>query len=134
MEYEGIYRKTGGAGQSKAITHAFERGDYESFDLRDVDAFNDISSVTSVLKTYFRKLPNPLLTFELHESFVQAACRSASLYEFPVLTPSGSLSRYRCEEECTNADPPATAPRALRNSASPHVASPWVSLKLMPLN
>jgi Rho-type GTPase-activating protein 1/2 len=93
MEYEGIYRKTGGAGQSKAITQAFERGDYESFDLKDVDAFNDISSVTSVLKNYFRTLPNPLLTFELHESFVQAACRSSTFYEFRVLTPCGSLSR-----------------------------------------
>ena len=74
MEYEGIYRKTGGAGQSKAITQAFERGDYDAFDLRDPDAFNDICSVTSVLKNYFRALPNPLLTFELHEAFVQAAC------------------------------------------------------------
>lgn len=73
MDYEGIYRKTGGAGQSKAITHAFERGDYDAFDLQDPDAFNDICSVTSVLKNYFRALPNPLLTFELHEAFVQAA-------------------------------------------------------------
>lgn len=73
MDYEGIYRKTGGSGQSKAITSLFERGDYDAFDLRDSDAFNDISSVTSVLKTYFRNLPNPLLTHDLHESFVSAA-------------------------------------------------------------
>lgn len=75
MDYEGIYRKTGGSSQSKAITQLFERGNYEAFDLRDTDAFNDISSVTSVLKNYFRALPNPLLTFELHHSFVQAASR-----------------------------------------------------------
>ncbi|WVN86424.1 uncharacterized protein L203_101588 [Cryptococcus depauperatus CBS 7841] len=73
MEYEGIYRKTGGSSQSKQITLLFERGDYDAFDLTDVDSFNDISSVTSVLKTYFRSLPNPLLTHELHESFVTAA-------------------------------------------------------------
>lgn len=73
MEYEGIYRKTGGSSQSKQITQLFERGDYDAFDLADVDAFNDISSVTSVLKTYFRSLPNPLFTHELHESFVTAA-------------------------------------------------------------
>jgi len=78
MEYEGIYRKTGGAGQSKAITQAFERGDYDAFDLQDSKAFNDICSITSVLKNYFRALPNPLLTFELHEAFVQAACQSSS--------------------------------------------------------
>lgn len=76
MEYEGIYRKTGGSSQSKQITQLFERGDYDAFDLADVDAFNDISSVTSVLKTYFRSLPNPLFTHELHESFVTAASKS----------------------------------------------------------
>ena len=78
MEYEGIYRKTGGSSQSKQITQLFERGDYDAFDLSDVEVFNDISSVTSVLKTYFRQLPNPLLTHELHESFVAAAGTSAA--------------------------------------------------------
>lgn len=79
MEYEGIYRKTGGSSQSKQITQLFEKGDYDSFDLSDTEVFNDISSVTSVLKNYFRQLPNPLLTHALHESFVTAACRSSSL-------------------------------------------------------
>nr|VWO96982.1 Rho GTPase activator Rga [Ganoderma boninense] len=55
------------------ITQLFERGDYASFDLRDSDRFNDICSVTSVLKAYFRQLPNPLLTFSLHDKFVSAA-------------------------------------------------------------
>lgn len=73
LDYEGIYRKTGGSNQSKTITQLFERGDYLSFDLRDSDRFNDICSVTSVLKSYFRALPNPLLTYELHEQFVAAA-------------------------------------------------------------
>ena len=73
LDYEGIYRKTGGSGQSKIITQLFERGDYSSFDLRNNDRFNDICSVTSVLKTYFRSLPNPLLTFDLHDKFIYAA-------------------------------------------------------------
>lgn len=73
LEYEGIYRKTGGSGQSKSITQLFERGDYASFDLRDSDRFNDICSVTSVLKNYFRSLPNPLLTYDLHEQFIAAS-------------------------------------------------------------
>lgn len=72
MEYEGIYRKSGGSGQSKMITRLFERGDYTSFDLRDSDRFNDICSVTSVLKNYFRALPVPLLTFDLHDDFMAA--------------------------------------------------------------
>ena len=55
------------------ITQLFERGDYTSFDLNDEDRFNDICSVTSVLKSYFRALPNPLLTFALHDKFIGAA-------------------------------------------------------------
>lgn len=72
LDYEGVYRKTGGSGQTKAITQLFERGDYASFDLCDSDRFNDICSVTSVLKTYFRSLPVPLLTFDLHDQFMSA--------------------------------------------------------------
>lgn len=87
MEYEGIYRKTGGSSQSKQITQLFERGDYEAFDLADVEVFNDISSVTSVLKTYFRQLPNPLLTHALHESFVAAASELPSISGIRSLHP-----------------------------------------------
>jgi hypothetical protein len=43
-----------------------------SFDLRDADRFNDICSVTSVLKNYFRTLPAPLLTYHLHDQFISA--------------------------------------------------------------
>jgi hypothetical protein len=70
LDYEGIYRKTGGSGQSKLITQLFERGDYTAFDLLNTDRFNDICGVTSVLKSYFRSLPNPLLTFALHDEFI----------------------------------------------------------------
>ncbi|KAG9316844.1 RhoGAP-domain-containing protein [Chiua virens] len=73
LDFEGVYRKTGGTGQTKMITQLFDRGDYTAFDLRDTDRFNDICSVTSVLKTYFRSLPVPLLTFDLHEEFIAAA-------------------------------------------------------------
>ncbi len=73
LEYEGIYRKTGGSGHTKMITQLFERGEYEAFDLNDSDRFNDICSVTSVLKSYFRALPNPLLTYALHDKFITAS-------------------------------------------------------------
>jgi hypothetical protein len=76
MTYEGIYRKTGGSSLSKYITQLFERGNYDAFDLKDMDKFNDINSTTSVMKAYFRSLPDPLLTHELHEAFVSAASES----------------------------------------------------------
>jgi len=73
LDHEGIYRKNGGNSQSKLITQLFERGDYSTFDLLDSERFNDVSSITSVLKSYFRTLPNPLLTFVLHDEFMFAS-------------------------------------------------------------
>ena len=34
------------------------------------DVMQDIHSVTSLLKMYFRELPNPLLTYQLYSKFV----------------------------------------------------------------
>jgi len=76
MDYEGLYRKSGGSGQIKLLTQLFERGDYDAIDLLDSELVNDVSSITSVLKSYFRQLPNPLMTFALHEAFVDAATSS----------------------------------------------------------
>ncbi len=45
----------------------------------DLDAeewSSDISVVTSVLKQWLRELPNPLMTYELHEAFLDAARES----------------------------------------------------------
>ncbi|KAF8993695.1 hypothetical protein BDQ17DRAFT_125529 [Cyathus striatus] len=121
LDYEGIYRKTGGSGQSKAITQLFERGDYAAFDLLDSDRFNDICSVTSVLKTYFRSLPNPLLTFEFHDRFMAAiairdlSMKHKSLFELIHQLPSEHYNtlrllmlhlhnvRQRCEKNLMNA-------------------------------
>lgn len=71
MNYEGIYRKTGGMTQTKLITQCFERG--ADFDLDDLDRFNDLAAVTSCMKNYFRSLPDPLFTHDLHEQFVSCA-------------------------------------------------------------
>lgn len=67
MDMEGIYRKTGGNSQTKAIQEGFDRnGD---FDISDPDI--DITAVTSVLKQYFRKLPTPLLTFDVYDRILE---------------------------------------------------------------
>ncbi|CAG8500193.1 15733_t:CDS:2 [Racocetra fulgida] len=70
MDLEGIYRKSGGATQMREIIAAFDQG--KDFDLETPHQFNDICAVTSVLKRYLRELPNPLLTFELYQSFLDA--------------------------------------------------------------
>ncbi|KAJ7209503.1 signal transducer, partial [Mycena pura] len=99
LDYEGIYRKSGGSGQSKVITQLFERGDYTAFDLCDSDRFNDICSVTSVLKTYFRSLPIPLLTYELHNDFISAV----QIRELPTKNQSllDLVNRLPVEHYCT---------------------------------
>ena len=53
--------------------------------------------MTSVLKTYFRSLPNPLFTFALHDEFVQAsqirdpAAKSSLLSELVFRLPAEHL-------------------------------------------
>ncbi|KAK3323524.1 hypothetical protein B0T19DRAFT_463286 [Cercophora scortea] len=68
MDIEGIYRKTGGSSQVKMIQEGFDK--MEDFDISDTVL--DITAVTSVLKQYFRKLPNPLLTFEVYERILES--------------------------------------------------------------
>ncbi|CAO3587359.1 unnamed protein product [Absidia cylindrospora] len=70
MDYEGIYRKSGGAAQMRTIQLSFEAN--EPLNLKDEDEINDICAVTSVLKQYFRELPNPLLPYELYDQFMDA--------------------------------------------------------------
>ncbi|PQE23225.1 hypothetical protein CJF31_00006957 [Rutstroemia sp. NJR-2017a BVV2] len=68
MDIEGIYRKTGGSGQVKIIQEGFDKTD--DYDISDPDL--DITAVTSVLKQYFRKLPVPLLTFDIYDRVLES--------------------------------------------------------------
>ncbi|PSR83692.1 hypothetical protein BD289DRAFT_461235 [Coniella lustricola] len=68
MDSEGIYRKSGGNSQVKMIQEGFEN--MEDYDISDPSI--DIASVTSVLKQYFRKLPTPLLTFEVYDRILES--------------------------------------------------------------
>jgi Rho-type GTPase-activating protein 1/2 len=72
MDVEGIYRKTGGNSQVKAIQDGFNQN--EDYDISDPGV--DITAVTSVLKQYFRKLPTPLLTFEVYERVLESNGKS----------------------------------------------------------
>ncbi|KAL1842189.1 hypothetical protein VTJ49DRAFT_5876 [Mycothermus thermophilus] len=68
MDIEGIYRKTGGNSLIKAIQEGFDRD--EDFDISDPSL--DITAVTSVLKQYFRKLPTPLLTYDVYDRILES--------------------------------------------------------------
>ena len=43
-------------------------------DLTSEEALQDVHSISSLLKMYFRELPNPLLTYQLYDKF--AVCTS----------------------------------------------------------
>lgn len=66
MDFEGIYRKSGGASSMRQIQEAFERG--EELDIGDSV---DICGVTSVLKQYFRRLPTPIITPAIYDEFLK---------------------------------------------------------------
>jgi hypothetical protein len=78
MDLEGIYRKVGGNGQVKAIQEGFEKSD--DYDISDPSI--DISAVTSVLKQYFRRLPTPLLTFDVYDKVLESNCQFCSISTF----------------------------------------------------
>lgn len=69
LEFEGLYRKSGGAGEMKALIEAFETANCES-NAVDFTSFQDISAITSVLKQYLRRLPIPLINFDAYEPFL----------------------------------------------------------------
>jgi Rho-type GTPase-activating protein 1/2 len=71
MDFQGIYRKTGGASQMRAIQEAFERNE----ELNLADETIDITAVTSVLKQYFRKLPTPLITFDVYDHILETSSK-----------------------------------------------------------
>jgi hypothetical protein len=68
MDVEGIYRKSGGSGQINQVRLGFEQSN--EYDISDPDL--DIHAVTSTLKQYFRRLPTPLITFDVYDSLLEA--------------------------------------------------------------
>lgn len=60
---DGIYRLSGVKSNIQRLKHAFDQG--REPDLEDDCFIQDIHGVASLLKMYFRELPNPLLTYQL---------------------------------------------------------------------
>ncbi|GIX72526.1 hypothetical protein CEXT_626881 [Caerostris extrusa] len=67
---DGIYRLSGVTSNIQKLRHAFDEDRVPN--LMDEAILQDIHCVASLLKMYFRELPNPLLTFHLYDKFVNA--------------------------------------------------------------
>ena len=99
MDYEGIYRKSGGASSLRAIIDAFEAGGEVNFD--HLTGSGDICAVTSALKQYLRSLPDPLLPFSIYDRCLQAAVGSDNnlkIAKFRKVLDAMPKANYDCLE------------------------------------
>ena len=66
---EGLFRITPNQGDVKRCIASFEEGTFPDFE--QIPKANNVAA--AVLKTYFRGLPEPLLTYELYDMFIAAS-------------------------------------------------------------
>lgn len=71
LNEEGLFRISGSVPKIKLFTSAFNSGRLDA--LRSVDNCRDVHAIAGTLKSYFRCLPQPLLTVELYNEWLQAA-------------------------------------------------------------
>ena len=68
---DGVYRLSGISSNIQRLKKSFD--DEKIPDLyKDRQVLQDIHSVSSLVKLYFRELPSPLCTFQLYDDFVSA--------------------------------------------------------------
>jgi len=65
---DGIYRHTGLQSNIQKLRNAFDEEKWN--EIEQEIYINDVHSVSSLLKMYFRELPNPLLTYQLYNKFI----------------------------------------------------------------
>ncbi|XP_065560382.1 GTPase-activating protein CdGAPr-like isoform X3 [Artemia franciscana] len=68
---DGIYRLSGVSSNIQKLRVAFDEDKTPVFQ-SDEQIVLDIHAVSSLLKMYFRELPNPLCTYQLYDKFVEA--------------------------------------------------------------
>jgi hypothetical protein len=79
LEDQGLYRVVGVASKvNRLIQLCLDRRKHSNNELYDFDNPDEweTKTITSALKTYFRNLPEPLMTFRLHIAFIAAASNS----------------------------------------------------------
>ncbi|KAK7106203.1 hypothetical protein V1264_017487 [Littorina saxatilis] len=67
---DGIYRLSGITSNIQKLRVALDEDQVP--ELMDSTYLQDIHSISSLLKMYFRELPNPLLTYQLYDKFAEA--------------------------------------------------------------
>lgn len=80
LESEGLYRKSGSKTMIELIECQFQNGNGFSLESRHAD----INAVTSVLKRYLRKLPNPLFIYEIYDPLIRLIRDYDLVHEIPL--------------------------------------------------
>lgn len=79
---DGIYRLSGVTSNIQKLRNAFDEDRVPAL-YEDEAILQDIHSVASLLKMYFRELPNPLCTYQLYHQFVGAVQKDGTTREGP---------------------------------------------------
>uniref|UniRef100_A0A671Y0N1 Chimerin 1 n=1 Tax=Sparus aurata TaxID=8175 RepID=A0A671Y0N1_SPAAU len=99
LQSEGLYRISGFSELIEDVKLAFDR-DGEKADISS-NAYEDINIISGALKLYFRELPIPLITYDAHPRFIEAAKitdaekRLESLHEALKLLPPAHCETLR---------------------------------------
>ncbi|KAJ7334121.1 Rho GTPase activation protein [Mycena albidolilacea] len=72
IESQGIYRLSGTVTKVANLRQRLDK-DMDSVDLDAQEWSSDINNVASVMKMWLRELPDPLLTYDLQQGFIDAA-------------------------------------------------------------
>ncbi|XP_053569912.1 rho GTPase-activating protein 21 isoform X2 [Bombina bombina] len=70
LEYTGIYRVPGNNAAISNMQEEINKG-FTDIDIQD-DKWKDLNVISSLLKSFFRKLPEPLFTNEKYNDFIEA--------------------------------------------------------------
>lgn len=76
LEEQGLYRIVGvNSKVNKLLTMVLDRRKADKLNLEDPYEWES-KTLTSALKNFLRNLPEPLMTYKLHDSFIEAASKS----------------------------------------------------------
>ena len=81
LESVGVYRVPGNTAAVAALTESLNRG-FDHLNRQD-PRWNDVNVISSLLKSFFRKLPDPLITSEVPSVGLFSLSLSLSLFVFP---------------------------------------------------
>lgn len=83
LEEQGLYRIVGvNSKVNKLLSMGLDRRKMEKLNFDDPYEWES-KTITSALKNYLRNLPEPLMTYKLHDLFIEAASKLISRYLNP---------------------------------------------------